>query len=364
MGYLSLNFAPILLTAISLCFTGNSDAAASSPALLVFGDSLVDSGNNDYIPSIARADMPPYGIDFPTHQPTGRFSNGKNVPDIICERLGIPRLRPYLDPEFRGLSMLNGANFASAGVGILNDTGAIFMAVIGIQQQFEYFREYQRRIAAIIGVPATRNLVSEALVSVTLGGNDYVNNYFLPMSARAQQLNLTDYTQLLVSEFKKQLTTLYELGARRIMVSSVGPLGCVPSVLSRSPNGSCDQDLENAATEFDKQVEVKLEELRTQFPSAKFLFASAFHGHSEFMTNPKAFGFENNKKACCGQGSFNGQGLCTPFSNLCPNRSTHLFWDAFHPTERACGFIVDGFFNGSAKHIRPINLTTLLGLSY
>ena len=48
--------------------------------------------------------------------------------------------------------------------------------------------------------------------------------------------------------------------------------------------------MQDTAVEFDKQLEVKLEELRTQFPSAKFLFATAFHGQSEFMTNPKAFG--------------------------------------------------------------------------
>ena len=86
--------------------------------------------------------------------------------------------------------------------------------------------------------------------------------------------------------FVLNLQTLYKLGARRIMVSSIGPLGCVPSVLLRSTNGSCDHVMQDAAAEFDKQ----LEELRTQFPSAKFLFATAFHGQSEFMTNPKAFG--------------------------------------------------------------------------
>lgn len=52
-------------------------------AFFVFGDSLVDSGNNDYLITTARADQPPYGIDYPTHRPTGRFSNGLNIPDLI-----------------------------------------------------------------------------------------------------------------------------------------------------------------------------------------------------------------------------------------------------------------------------------------
>lgn len=54
-------------------------------AFFVFGDSLVDSGNNNYLATSARADSPPYGIDFPTRRPTGRFSNGFNIPDLISQ---------------------------------------------------------------------------------------------------------------------------------------------------------------------------------------------------------------------------------------------------------------------------------------
>lgn len=52
-------------------------------AFFVFGDSLVDNGNNNYLATTARADAPPYGIDYPSHRPTGRFSNGLNIPDLI-----------------------------------------------------------------------------------------------------------------------------------------------------------------------------------------------------------------------------------------------------------------------------------------
>lgn len=58
-------------------------AEAAPRAFFVFGDSLVDSGNNNYLVTTARADAPPYGIDHPTHRATGRFSNGLNIPDLI-----------------------------------------------------------------------------------------------------------------------------------------------------------------------------------------------------------------------------------------------------------------------------------------
>jgi hypothetical protein len=54
------------------------------PAVFVFGDSLVDVGNNNYLKlSLAKADFPHNDVNFPTKKPTGRFTNDKNVADFI-----------------------------------------------------------------------------------------------------------------------------------------------------------------------------------------------------------------------------------------------------------------------------------------
>ena len=52
------------------------------PCYFIFGDSLVDNGNNNYIMSLARANYPPYGVDFPSG-PSGRFTNGLTTVDVI-----------------------------------------------------------------------------------------------------------------------------------------------------------------------------------------------------------------------------------------------------------------------------------------
>ena len=52
------------------------------PAIFTFGDSAVDVGNNDYLPTIFKANYPPYGRDFVNHKATGRFCNGKLATDI------------------------------------------------------------------------------------------------------------------------------------------------------------------------------------------------------------------------------------------------------------------------------------------
>jgi len=61
----------------------SSETTAMFPAMFVFGDSLVDNGNNNHLNSLARSNYLPYGIDFAGNQPTGRFSNGKTIVDFI-----------------------------------------------------------------------------------------------------------------------------------------------------------------------------------------------------------------------------------------------------------------------------------------
>uniref|UniRef100_A0A6N2LV73 GDSL esterase/lipase n=1 Tax=Salix viminalis TaxID=40686 RepID=A0A6N2LV73_SALVM len=282
-------------------------------AFFVFGDSLVDNGNNNYLATTARADAPPYGIDYPTHRATGRFSNGFNIPDLISQAIGSEPTLPYLSPQLSGEKLLVGANFASAGIGILNDTGIQF--------------QYQQRLSALIGAEQAQRLVNQALVLMTLGGNDFVNNYYLvPFSARSRQFALPDYVVYLISEYRKILMRVYELGARRVLVTGTGPLGCVPAERAmRSRNGECAAELQTAAALFNPQLVQMLLELNREIGSDVFIAANAYDLNMDFVTNPRAYGFVTSQVACCGQGRFNGIGLCTILSNLCPNRDIFAF---------------------------------------
>ena len=76
--------------------------------------------------------------------------------------------------------------------------------------QFQNFQQYQQRVAALIGPDRAKQLVNEALTLITVGGNDFVNNYYLvPFSARSRQYPLPQYVNLLISEYKKLLLVIY-----------------------------------------------------------------------------------------------------------------------------------------------------------
>ena len=74
----------VLLLTFFIIISCNLSKAQMVPAMFVFGDSLVDVGNNNYLKlSIAKADFPYYGIDFPNHKANGRFTNGMNAADFL-----------------------------------------------------------------------------------------------------------------------------------------------------------------------------------------------------------------------------------------------------------------------------------------
>jgi len=122
----------ILLQLYMLCVL--PPAAAKVTALIVFGDSTVDTGNNNYISTLVKSDFAPYGRDLRPPgsgsggQPTGRFSNGRLAVDFISEAFGLPPLVPaYLDPNVNMSSLATGACFASAGAGYDNATSDLFV---------------------------------------------------------------------------------------------------------------------------------------------------------------------------------------------------------------------------------------------
>jgi phospholipase/lecithinase/hemolysin len=151
------------------------------------------------------------------------------------------------------------------------------------------------------------------------------------------------------------------MGCRRVLVTGTGPLGCAPAILAqRSVNGECAAELMRAALLFNPALSAALDSLNARFGAGTFIAANAFRVHFDFVSDPAAYGFATADQACCGQGPHNGLGLCTAASNLCGDRGKYVFWDAYHPTERANRVIVSQFMTGSLDYVSPMNLSTVL----
>lgn len=60
----------------------NSNEGSKFPAMFVFGDSLLDAGNNNDLLTLAKANYFPNGIDF-SMGTTGRYCNGATLVDHL-----------------------------------------------------------------------------------------------------------------------------------------------------------------------------------------------------------------------------------------------------------------------------------------
>lgn len=71
-----------------------NDQDLTKGASFIFGDSLVDAGNNNYLPTLSRANISPNGIDFKASggTPTGRYTNGRTIGDIVGKRINLIHL--------------------------------------------------------------------------------------------------------------------------------------------------------------------------------------------------------------------------------------------------------------------------------
>lgn len=58
-------------------------------------------------------------------------------------------------------------------------------------------------------------------------------------------------------------------------------------------------------------------------------------------------------EACCGAGKMNAQIPCLPLFICCSNRSSHLYWDPWHPTEAANTLLADAFLSTSTTLATP-----------
>ncbi|XP_072959174.1 GDSL esterase/lipase At3g14820-like [Typha angustifolia] len=322
-------------------FMAQSLAANSSgpivPAVLVFGDSIVDTGNNNEIETIVKSDFRPYGKDFPGHIATGRFSNGKIVSDFVASSLGVKELLPpYLGTKLRPNDLLTGVSFASAGTGFDPWTSSTAM-VISMDKEVEMFKEYKEKIRTIAGEKAAARIINESLYIVCAGSND-VSQFFF----RRLNLSIAEYSESLVQLASTFLQELANLGAQKVGVFGVPPVGCVP--FQRTVGGfrrDCFDDRDELSQTYNAKLIKELETLNTKLNGTKLVYIDIYSPLLDIMLNPQKYGFKESTKGCCGTGLLEISIFCNRFSRVCRNTSEYVFWDSYHPTQRAYQVIVD-----------------------
>ncbi|PKI35442.1 hypothetical protein CRG98_044171 [Punica granatum] len=356
-----------LLSAFVLCISVATAAVrlpanVTVPAVFVFGDSIVDPGNNNELQTIAKCNFPPYGRDFPGGKPTGRFSNGRVPSDMLAELVGVKELLPaYLDPNLQIQDLLTGVSFASGAAGYDPQTSetavitsfpvlsriltvvltlqfekTILKRALSLSDQLDLYKESIAKIRAKVGEDRAALIVSRSFNVVFLGSNDITNTFFGPLSA---QDDISSYTDLMVKSATSFIQELYGLGARRIGITGIPPIGCVPAqrTLRGGIERNCFDDGNDAAILFNSKLSSQIDSLSSQLSNSKIVYIDIYYSFLPLIQNPTKYGFEVSTKGCCGTGNIEVSFLCNKLDDLmtCINDEKYVFWDSFHPTEKA-----------------------------
>ncbi|CAL0318904.1 unnamed protein product [Lupinus luteus] len=252
------------------------------PAMYVFGDSSVDSGNNNNLNTMAKGNIYPYGIDF-NNKSTGRFTNGKTFADLIAVKLGLPLSPPYLGvSEYERYKVVTGINYASGACGILNDTRV--GDCLSLDMQVKYFtstvtndlpQHFQRK-------DEVQNHLSKSIYLLSIGSNDYALNYF--SSTTYQNKTPIEFADFLLEKLGSKLKELYDLGARKYVVAVAGQLGC-------SPSKFCEEVKNEKIKPLSDKLPKKLQDLQAQLSGSSFISSNPFNFFNEIKNAPEKYGY-------------------------------------------------------------------------
>ncbi|KAL8130427.1 hypothetical protein V2J09_019582 [Rumex salicifolius] len=327
------------------------------PCFFVFGDSLSDNGNNNDLHTKAKVNYSPYGIDFPGQIPTGRFSNGRNIVDVIAERMELEESVPSyaLTAKMDQDILLKGVNYASGSAGIRQETGQHLGVNVPLDEQLENHGEVVSIISSILGNGSSAHL-NKCLYMINIGSNDYLNNYYVPESySTSQTYTRQQYAQVLIQQYSKQVKMLYGMGARKVALFGVGELGCIPHAISKfgAFGKLCYTDMNVASLLFNDQLRKLVDELNLSLTDADFTCINM-----DVIYPSSSINFLHLTVACC---KVRSEGQCEDGSTPCANRESYVFFDNFHPTEAMNERIGRRAYSASTKlDVHPVDIRTLI----
>ncbi|EEF33624.1 GDSL esterase/lipase At5g03610 [Ricinus communis] len=293
--------------------------------LFVFGDSYADTGNVQK--SLASSWKEPYGITFPG-KPAGRFSDGRILTDYLARFIGVKSPMPYKWRKYATNHLKYGMNFAYGGTGVF-DT---FVPEPNMTVQIDLFQNMIND-----KVYTTRDLHSSAAL-VSLAGNDYAT--YLATNGSAQ--GFPDFIRKVVNQITVNLKRIHELGVKKVAVTALQPLGCLPRSTFASSFQQCNGTENELVSLHNLMLQQAVAKLNNETKDSTFVILDIY---SAFMTvfknkgdHPGSSTFQNPLKPCCvgtstqySCGDLHENG--TKMYTVCDDPEATFFWDTVHPTQ-------------------------------
>ncbi|KAK9267834.1 hypothetical protein L1049_010270 [Liquidambar formosana] len=128
------------------------------------------------------------------------------------------------------------------------------------------------------------------------------------------------------------LSVMNSLGATRLVVVGVPPLGCMPLVKTIMGENKCVGTYNKVAFSFSSKIKGKLATLKASL-RMKTAFVDAYGVMESAINRPQRYGIVETSKGCCGTGTIEYGDTCRGL-RTCNDPTKYVFWDAVHPTEK------------------------------
>jgi phospholipase/lecithinase/hemolysin len=259
----------------------NSSTSERSKRIVIFGDSLSDTGR---LHARTRILYPP---EVYWHS---RASNGPNWIDYVSRALTWKTLHYAV------------AGAATGSVGWFRD-----LFIPSLQEQVdEYLDETENEKR------------SSDLAIIWIGPNNYLSD---PPKASVSGA---------IQDIETAVTELHEEGVRSFVLGTMPELGGLPAYQKPSAHAT-DKKLRDFTRTHNQALQDLVHKLRNQLPHAHFISFDAHAINQETIEHPLSFGFRNTSQACYQGdllGRFHGK------SEFCKDPSGHKFWDQVHPNSK------------------------------
>ncbi|KAJ0007985.1 hypothetical protein Pint_29423 [Pistacia integerrima] len=271
----------------------------------------------------------PYGMNM-NNKSTGRLSDGLLVPDFVALFANLPVDPPCMQP---GADLTSGANFASAGAGVLGESNG----VMNLNTQLTNFKKVVTLLVQKKGEQEAEKILLSSVYLFSMGGNDYFR----------YNLNYRNSTK------SERVTYMHTV--------NVGPLGCLPSTKAMYPelNGACVKNFLTHPNLHNKALYNKLNKMAKQLPGFKHSIMNYYYALGDRISKSPIYGFKEGKVACCGSGLYNGQNCGVGSYKLCKNPSEYVFFDGGHTTQKTNRQLAELLWSGGPNVTGPYNVKQL-----
>lgn len=155
--------------------------------------------------------------------------------------------------------------------------------VIPIQEQLRQFNTLIEQKAI------NKSVVEGSLFFLESGSND-IFNYFLPLDP--PKLDPDAYVEAMIKEVTNLIDQIYKMGARRIAVFSLGPVGCVPAraLLPAAPINRCYGKMNAMVKKYNKGLESLVNDIPSRHPGAIGVYGAVYDTVQHIRAAPTGYG--------------------------------------------------------------------------